>query len=145
MLPLIGVARLASARRSRAVVMDFGHTSVKRGVTVYNDGSLAAIEVLEPLDAPWSERVGEGVIQAIATAMRHVGEDLDPTILVSVASSLDRTGRPDDDRSMYSGLDPIGLASKLRQQTGRSSLQVRLCTTAPPLRVGLFPTHNPRR
>ena len=42
--------------------MDFGHTSVKRGVTVYNDGALAAIEVLEPLDAPWPEKVGEGVI-----------------------------------------------------------------------------------
>ena len=71
--------------------MDFGHTSVKRGVTVYNDGSLAAIEVLEPLYTPWPERVGKALFRAIATAMRHVGEDLDPTIPVSVTSSLDRS------------------------------------------------------
>ncbi len=44
-LPLVGLARAAPSDVTRALVLDFGQTSVKRGLAMYDDGMLLRLDV----------------------------------------------------------------------------------------------------
>ncbi len=48
-LPLVGLARLAPKEAQAMVVLDFGHSAVKRGLAIYENGSLVALDLLSPV------------------------------------------------------------------------------------------------
>jgi hypothetical protein len=109
-LPLIGAARVAPASSaSTAVVLDFGHSFVKRASARYEDGALAALRLLPPRPARWTEiapgtdptaddtrRLGDFLVATVAEAWRAARNDtggVSPTVVASLASYL-RDGQP---------------------------------------------------
>lgn len=106
-LPLIGAARSNASATDTAVVLDFGHTAIKRGIAHYANLSLARLDVLEPLPAPTErERAPSAVAEAIdatLTGMRASGE-----VVASVASYVNRDLTLADSHSVYALLRPSG-------------------------------------
>jgi len=127
-LPLIGAARNSQSEGAHAVVLDFGHTAIKRGVATYQNTSLLRIELLEPRRAPPADHVIETVIEEIADTLTVAPEDVDPQVLVSLASYVSPSGEPEDSHSLYAPLRtlaPAALADAVRQRSGRPVERVR--------------------
>jgi hypothetical protein len=115
--------------RTSAVVLDFGHSAVKRGIGTVKNHQLARLDLLPsiPSQTPDSHATRAGVVDflldvvtdTIELGQRRFGA-LDPSILVSLASYLSR-GRPVGTRSMYGPLREVSLRfldHELRRRTG---------------------------
>ncbi len=127
-LALIGAARSSESDRAHAVVLDFGHTAIKRGVATYRNATLLRIELLEARRAPPAQRVISTVIEEIAEMLALAPRDVDPTLLVSLASYVSPSGEPEDSHSLYAPLrtlTPAALADSVRQHSGRPVERVR--------------------
>jgi hypothetical protein len=128
-LPLIGAARgRDTGNHAHAVVLDFGHTAIKRAVAAYRNGSLIRIDLLESLAAPTPIDVIAILIEAIGDTLARAPADVDPTVVVSLASYVSRTGQPEDSHSLYAELRrlaPTELIERVRQRSGRPVERVR--------------------
>ena len=108
-LPLIGAARTAAPAAQAAVVLDFGHTFVKRARARYEGGTLAELRLLPPLPARYTEiapgteptpeesrRLADFIVTTIAETWRAAHDDtgdVSSTVVASLASYL-RDGQP---------------------------------------------------
>jgi hypothetical protein len=88
-LPLIGAARSRSTARSGTVVLDFGHTSVKRAVATMADHRLVRLDLLPSVAVQMSEQIVPFMLDVVAdtlnTARQRFGS-ADVVVVVSVAS-----------------------------------------------------------
>jgi hypothetical protein len=107
-LAVIGAAR-AAPDAPAVVVLDFGHSFVKRACALYEDGALATLGCLPRLPATWTDiasgsepaiedvrRLAEHMVETMAGTVRaalSVEPELSRTVCVSIASYV-RDGRP---------------------------------------------------
>jgi hypothetical protein len=100
-LPLIGAARSVASPGSKAVVLDFGQTSIKRAVAVFSGNRLKRLNLLEPLPAFGTttelQELGDLVVEAIALtwleARGRGDEAISQEVTCSVACYL-KEGHP---------------------------------------------------
>ena len=127
-LPLVGAARSNGSATGRAVVLDFGHTAIKRGVATFSGRALDALKLLDPLPGPTPGSVVDVVLEVTAETLRAAGPDVDRLVVVSLASYVERSGRPVDSHSVYAPLGafaPNDLQQALRRRT-TSAVRLRL-------------------
>jgi hypothetical protein len=127
-LPLIGAARTSAGDHQYAAVLDLGHTEIKRGVARYANGALIRLDMLESQPAPPPAGVKITVIETIADTLGCAPADVDPTVVVSVASYVSSTGQPEDTQSLYSPLRtlaPAELVQGVRQRVDKPVEGVR--------------------
>lgn len=138
-LSLIGAARLRTTPAARAIVLDFGYSSVKRGIVQFQGDVLQHLGVLPRLSLPRpgleSQSTGEEVTQAIVEVIRATVQDaqgcqpgaIDSQVVLSLATYL-RAGRPTATQELYDRLSDVDfdqLSADLERATGRP-LFVRL-------------------
>jgi hypothetical protein len=100
-LPLIGAARSNLSAAGKAVVLDCGHTGIKRGVAEYAGDALLRLRVLPSVPAPADgEHAPEAVEQVIESLMREVPE-ADSEVVASVASYVNPDGTLAESHSRY--------------------------------------------
>lgn len=146
-IALVGLARLQPVDAEQRAVLDFGQTSVKRGVARYLNGGLAGLRLLAEQAAPCPgyvdlatdrAEVGRQWAAMIDSIVDVIGEGRPATVgaadvSISLACYL-RDGRPDpsEARSCYGRLQVLGpdLAG-----LGRRELADRL---AAEVRIGLL-------
>jgi hypothetical protein len=129
-LPLIGAARTSLGDHQHAAVVDFGHTEIKRGVAAYAHGALIRLDMLEPQPAPAPVDVKTAVIETIADTLARAPSDVDPTLVVSLASYLSPSGEPEDTHSLYAPLRTLAseeLLWRVRQRSGKPVARIRFC------------------
>jgi hypothetical protein len=110
-LALVGCARSTTAGRSNAVVFDFGHSTVKRGIATLREGTLARIELLPVVAAPAPDDVVEFFVETVSTTYRAAVEryeGVQPDLVVSMATYLENAW-PLDRWSLYA---PLGRLSQ---------------------------------
>ncbi|MGI9146878.1 MAG: hypothetical protein ACR2IK_10065 [Chloroflexota bacterium] len=121
-LPLIGLARTRPAMDGRTVVIDFGHTAVKRGIASIDGGRLVQLDLLASIPAPNAEHALEFVLDCLAVTIRtaqSLHANVHERVRVSLATYVSR-GRPADPRSMYAVLGSVsrkGLQHDLQRRT----------------------------
>jgi len=95
-LPLVGAAQLAARSAGPALVLDLGHTLVKRAVASYEDGRLASLRRLAPVPAPAEDTEGgplaDAVAAIVAAAWTDAGRPPGPAVASMAAYVKD--GRP---------------------------------------------------
>lgn len=95
-LPLLGAARTSRRRSGPALVLDFGHSWVKRAVAGWDGGTLTGLRRLEPVPAPAGDAAGPEVAASVAatlTAARaEAGDPPGPVVAAMAAYVLD--GQP---------------------------------------------------
>ncbi|MDP8922227.1 MAG: hypothetical protein M3O34_05040 [Chloroflexota bacterium] len=72
LLPLVGAARTAGPTSEAAVVFDFGHSFVKRGIGRYDGGRLTQLEVFPHLPAEGAAPLGDA--EPTPEHAQHLGE-----------------------------------------------------------------------
>lgn len=129
-LALIGAARIHREAPRRAMVFDFGYSSVKRGVANFERNALRSLHVLPSYSLPrpglesdsTAERVADAMIGLIVATFRQIAhDDLDSVVVVSLATYL-RHGRPWASAELYdqlSGIDLNALDATLTRVAGR--------------------------
>jgi hypothetical protein len=114
-LPLIGVAPSRSEPADPAVVLDFGHTAVKRGLAYFEDGKLSRLQLLasRPVlltpETARPEEVTAFVQDTLSDTVRHAQRwcsRTDARLVISVASYV-RDDLPRDARGLYGHLGPL--------------------------------------
>jgi hypothetical protein len=120
-LPLVGLARALPADARTGAVLDFGHTSVKRGIVRLVDGQVVSLEVLEPAPTPCDVLIDRDpqpamILRrwdAMASAMERTWRALVPAdrdggtqvvLGVSLGTYLDNGQPPADDPGCYGSL-----------------------------------------
>ena len=109
LLPLVGAARTIGPDCEAAVVFDFGHSFVKRGIGSYAGGALAGLDLLPSLPAQGTATLGDAeptpehvrrladfmatVLAETWQGVRARGRAPAPTLVASVAS-YERDGQP---------------------------------------------------
>jgi hypothetical protein len=128
LVPLLGSARTRhrSPPSAHAVVLDFGHSEVKRAIASTNTGGeLYRLEVLPSIAIPQPQTpnsIGDFFFTVVAETYRfasHHYPAVDSRILVSVASYL-TDGWPAPSQSLYAALrqfDAESLGAALRART----------------------------
>ena len=143
-LPLVGAARTNAGIARRAVVLDFGHTAVKRGMATYRGRALARLQLLESLEPPAPAGLVDAFSDVVAATLRCAGADVDPNVVISVASYVDRGGRiVSDGVSLYSplgALEPAAVERALRLRTGIQPLRLRVVHDGTAAAGGVVPT-----
>ena len=95
-LALLGAAHLAARTDGPALVLDFGHTLVKRAVAGYSGGRLASLRPLEAVPAPAEDTEGgplaEAVAEIVAAAWADAGRPPGPVVAAMAAYITD--GQP---------------------------------------------------
>jgi hypothetical protein len=107
-LPLIGCARTLPAPDSRRAVLDFGQTSVKRGIAHYERGALRELQVMSSVAAP-----AEGAENIVEFVLQTVRAMADGEVVASVAAYV-AGGKPVDKRGTYAPLANATLPRRLR-------------------------------
>ncbi len=100
LLPLIGAARTAPLRARAVVVLDFGHSSIKRACALYDCGILTSLHLLPALPAPLAveqpRRLAELLVSVIANSWGEA-QSLrlapDPMLVVCLAAYVSE-GQP---------------------------------------------------
>jgi hypothetical protein len=129
-LALLGAARSRLHPRTHIVVLDFGHTDVKRGIATVRNHQLARLDVLpsrsaralgwtRATDEPVTEFLLDVVTDTIASSQSRFGVP-DPCVMVSLASYISQ-GRQVDSHSAYAELsrrDPRSLDDEITRRTG---------------------------
>jgi hypothetical protein len=141
-LPLIGATRSVPPESRAALVFDFGHSSIKRALAVYEAGSLVELHLLPalPVDmavvrhhaAPAPEQV-DPLVEYMAATMVDAWRDvqapalvLTPLLVTSIASyvannhPLTRPGGPDAQVPILRGNLSHSLAQSIRRQVGQA-------------------------
>jgi predicted NBD/HSP70 family sugar kinase len=93
---MLGAARIVAVG-SRACVLDFGGSFVKRALAHYTADGLSRLEIREPLpsDFPASDDDPGAVFERMADIIAQAyGEADAPTIAVSLAAYVDAQGQP---------------------------------------------------
>ncbi|MCA9948093.1 MAG: hypothetical protein KDE48_00470 [Anaerolineales bacterium] len=145
-LPLYGLACMASAQTQAMLVADFGHTAVKRGLAVYENGKLAALDLLPPaaVDYQISKEIAlsqsavvtfaEWIVDVLTGTWREFGfgkRPLTSTIGVSMACYLFRGQPPTSEMGLYGRLQLLSdnvqtfLSDRLRTRLAQP-VQLRL-------------------
>jgi hypothetical protein len=133
LLALLGAARShPRPTTAGAVVLDFGHSAVKRGVVMLHEGVPVRVHLL-PRIAISPERYSTGavvdfVLQTIIDTFEQARQHdptIDPQVLVSVASYL-VNGRPAQTASLYAPLGLVGPQDLEGTLTSRLGRAVRL-------------------
>jgi len=132
-LALLGLARSYAAPRQRRVVLDFGHTTVKRATASYQGQHLERLQVLAPRPAPDPHVahpmsfIVDFVVDAIADSVHLAHEQspgpietLDSHISVSLACYVQK-GRPLDRRGTYSPLAGVPVSELEDRLKARSA------------------------
>ena len=99
LLPLIGAARAISQPGTCAVVLDLGHTSVKRAVAYYSTGMVTGLQLMQPLATSTltpgrtatdvdGRKVAEGLAETWRVASRLTGPGLASEMVCSIACYL---------------------------------------------------------
>jgi hypothetical protein len=138
LLPLIGAARSHSVPRlhSQAIVLDFGHSQVKRGIAyLTSDGQLRRLRLLPSVAVPDFSLISDGSSTGVSAFFLDVvsatwrlaqsgaaGEQawMDPGVVISLASYI-AEGLPAQTRSLYAAIrrfQPTSLTAALRARTG---------------------------
>lgn len=95
-LPLLGAAHTSRRPSGPAVVLDFGHSWVKRAVAGWDGGRLTGLRQGEPVPAPDEDAAGPEVAESVARTMRaareEAGDPAGPVVASMAAYVLD--GRP---------------------------------------------------
>jgi hypothetical protein len=127
-LPLIGLARTPPGPDGQRIVLDFGHTAVKRGIASIDGGRLVRLAVLANLPAPPADNVVEGLLQIVADTFRSArshGATLQPSVRLSLATYMGH-GRPVDSHSLYAVLGSLPRATVQRELQQRTDAPLRL-------------------
>ncbi len=95
-LPLVGAAHLAARPDGPALVLDFGHTLVKRAVAGYAGGRLATLRRLVPAPAPAEDTPGGPLAEAVAAIVAAAWDDADrpPGAVVASMAAYVKDGQP---------------------------------------------------
>ena len=137
-LALLGAARTRATPAPRAIVVDFGYSSVKRGIAHFSQGgALQRLDVLRGLPLAsiglGGQATGDqvmhavvGVIRAIFQAAQDDDEPFDADVSVSLATYLtDRQPFPSSELyDLLTDVDFATLTAELRRVTG-APLHVR--------------------
>lgn len=135
-LPLIGAARSRVDAQTGMVVLDFGHTSVKRAVATVTNQQLVRLDLLPSRSAQMlhlqaeTGQVAEFVLETVAETIRIARRLFGSTyaqVPVSIASYVARRRPVTTGPSLYqplSGMDPQVLDQELRRRTKED---VHLC------------------
>ncbi len=143
-LPLIGAARSLRHISKRTVVLDFGHTAIKRGIASYHGDKLSGLKLLPSLElssAEWAtstsdpQKFGVQLAQRVAATVDEAaesGDDLPSSeVLCSLACYL-HDGQPHPDAiGAYASLRELAedlpgwLSEQVERLTGRA-VEVRL-------------------
>lgn len=127
-LGLIGVARRRWHPSEHVVVLDFGHSAVKRGIATFDAETLARLELLPSIaasglgDASTPAEVAAFVVSVIAgtvAAARRQHGKFDPRLIISLASYV-ADGWPANTRGTYARLHALRhdeLDAELRRRT----------------------------
>jgi hypothetical protein len=95
-LPLVGAAQVATRPSGPALVLDFGHTLVKRAVAEYAGGRLESLLRLPAAPAPPADTPGgplaEAVAEIVAAAWADAGRPPGP--VVAAMASYIKDGQP---------------------------------------------------
>lgn len=95
-LPLLGAARTSRRPSGPALVLDFGHSWVKRAVAGWDGGALTDLRQWEPVPAPPEDASGASVATSVAdiviAARTEAGNPAGPVVASMAAYVLD--GRP---------------------------------------------------
>ncbi len=121
-LALLGLARLADSRTRARLVMDFGHSTIKRGIAVYENGAVVRLITWSPRPSPcraagpaWADRLAAatmldamtGVVAASWEEALAAGWPLSPGLGIALATHL-HAGRPwPGERGCYAGLSQV--------------------------------------
>jgi len=118
-LPLVGAARLAARPDGTALVLDFGHTLVKRAVAGYAGGRLVSLRRLGPAPAAPEDTQGgplaDAVAATVATAWADAGTPPGPVVAAMAAYVKD--GQP--------VRVPLGTYTRLADVPGRLAARLR--------------------
>jgi hypothetical protein len=118
-LPLVGAARLAARADGAALVLDFGHTLVKRAVAEYEDGQLVSLRRLGPAPAAAEDTPGgplaDAVAATVAEAWADAGRPAGPVVAAMAAYVKD--GQPIR--------VPLGTYTRLADVPGRLDARLR--------------------
>jgi hypothetical protein len=121
-LALLGAARSRAGAAERAIVLDFGYSSVKRGVASFRRDTLQRLDVLRSLPPP---RPGLDVARSVLDVIRTTiieaqPAGIDPEIVISLATYVhDR--RPINSSELYDLLNDVDfehLDAELTRLTG---------------------------
>jgi len=137
-LALVGAARTRATPTPRAIVLDFGYSSVKRGIAHFSQGgALQRLDVLRGLPLAsiglGGQATGDqvmhavvGVIRAIFQAAQDDDEPFDADVSVSLATYLtERQSFPSSELyDLLTDVDFATLTAELRRVTG-APLHVR--------------------
>ncbi|HST65331.1 MAG TPA: hypothetical protein VLM05_09100, partial [Mycobacteriales bacterium] len=92
-LPLRGAARISRRRHGPAVVLDFGHTWVKRAIADWDGLTLTGLRRLDPVPAPPEDAAGPAVAAAVAgtlaAARAEAGDPPGPVVAAMAAYVID--------------------------------------------------------
>jgi hypothetical protein len=95
-LPLLGAARTSRRTSGPALVLDFGHSWVKRAVAGWDGGELTGLRRLESVPAPAEDAAGPevaaSVVRTVTDARTEAGHPAGPVVAAMAAYVLD--GRP---------------------------------------------------
>jgi hypothetical protein len=118
-LPLVGAARLAARPDGTALVLDFGHTLVKRAVAGYEAGRLASLHRLAPALAAPEDTAGGPLAEAVAGTVAVAWADADrpPGPVVAAMAAYVKDGQP--------VRVPLGTYTRLADVPGRLAALLR--------------------
>lgn len=129
LLALIGVARRRAQPLPHAVVLDFGHSAIKRGIATFDAETLVHLEVLPSVaarsgaDASNPADVAAWVVQTMAetfSTAQHQHGRVDPRLITSIGSYV-ADGWPAGARGTYArlrGLRHDELDAEIQRRTG---------------------------
>lgn len=134
-LPLLGLARSAPAGATHMLLLDFGHTAVKRAFASYEAMALRRLEVLAPLPSPCGNLPpGSETVEAIRQRWQAMLETIlaswaecpaareaTTALGVSLACYLPGGQPTPSDRGCYGRLQTLGphLTTFIRDEIGR--------------------------
>ena len=135
LLPLVGAARVMPPAGPSAVVLDFGHSFIKRACAEYHHDTLTALRLLPAVPTPPTELTTEGVgrlAQYVASVVADTqceaadpGVALAPTVVVSLAAyvrdgqPLLRTGDPFAAMATIAGNLEVWLSERASERAGQ--------------------------
>lgn len=111
MLPLIGAARTMPGHHRETIVLDLGHSWVKRGVAGFDvSGALCSIEVLRSVPVDTTRTDGGDVIRFVKTLIEMTLAESPAAsgARAAVAAYVTRSGVIDDPRSYYAAVAGSG-------------------------------------
>jgi len=95
-LPLVGAATIARRSSGPALVLDFGHTLVKRAIAGYDGGELTSVRRLPAVPAPDAaaagEALSESIVDILAVGWVEAGRPAGPA--VAAMAAYVRNGQP---------------------------------------------------